>query len=86
MEAFHSRCKAENRLLFLDALTFADLERLVDQRITYSNGRRRHSSLGTPAPLTFLASFSSQRDDHNKQWSTLSKKWGALPQSRGQCD
>jgi hypothetical protein len=37
MEAFHSRCKAENRSLFLDALTFADLERLVAQRITYSN-------------------------------------------------
>ncbi|MBI2537697.1 MAG: transposase [Gemmatimonadetes bacterium] len=61
MEAFHSRFKSENRGLFLDALTFADLERLVDQRITYYNGRRRHSSLGNQAPLTFLASFSPER-------------------------
>lgn len=61
MEAFHSRFKSENRSLFLDALTFADLERLVDQRITYYNGRRRHSSLGNQAPLTFLASFSPER-------------------------
>jgi putative transposase len=60
MKAFHSRCKAENRSLFLDAMTFADLERLVAQRIAYYNGRRRHSSLGNQAPLTFLASLSAE--------------------------
>lgn len=55
MEAFHSRFKSENRSLFLDALTLADLERLVAQRITYYNGRRRHSSLGNRAPLAYLS-------------------------------
>lgn len=58
MEAFHSRFKTENRSLFLDALTFADLEHVVAQRIRYYNGRRRHSSVGNQAPLTFLASLS----------------------------
>lgn len=57
MESFHSRFKTENRSLFLDALTLADLERVVAQRIAYYNGRRRHSSLGNQAPLSFLASF-----------------------------
>ena len=57
MESFHSRFKTENRSLLLDALTLADLERVVAQRIAYYNGRRRHSSVGNQAPLTFLASF-----------------------------
>ena len=33
MESFHSRFKTENRSLFLDALTLADLERVVAQRM-----------------------------------------------------
>ena len=57
MESFHSRFKTENRSLLLDALTLADLERVVAQRMAYYNGRRRHSSLGNQAPLSFLASF-----------------------------
>jgi hypothetical protein len=61
MEAFHSRFKTENRSLFLDALTLADLERVVAQRLRYSNGRRRHSSLGNQAPLRYLASLSPER-------------------------
>jgi putative transposase len=60
MESFHSRFKAENRSLFLDALTLADLERVVTRRMAYYNGRRRHSSLGNQAPLRFLASFTPQ--------------------------
>lgn len=60
MESFHSRFKTENRSLFLDALTLADLERVVAQRIAYYNGRRRHSSLGNQAPLSFLASLSPE--------------------------
>ena len=57
MEAFHSRFKTENRSLFLDAPTLADLERVVAQRMRYYNGRRRHSSLGNQAPLYYLASL-----------------------------
>ena len=60
MESFHSRFKTENRSLFLDALTLADLEHIVAQRIAYYNGRRRHSSLGNHAPLRFLASYSPE--------------------------
>lgn len=54
MESFHSRFKSENRSLLLDALTLADLERVVAQRLTYYNGRRRHSSLQNQPPLNYL--------------------------------
>ena len=54
MESFHSRFKSENRSLLLDALTLADLERVVAQRLTYYNGRRRHSSLQNQPPLHYL--------------------------------
>jgi len=54
MESFHSRFKSENRSLFLDAPTLADLERLVAQRLTYYNGRRRHSSWRNQPPLAYL--------------------------------
>lgn len=57
MESFHSRFKTENRSLFLDAQTLADLQRIVAQRMAYYNGRRRHSALGNQAPLTYLASL-----------------------------
>jgi len=60
MEAFHSRFKSENRSLFLDAPSLADLRRLVAQRITYYNGRRRHSSLGNRAPLVYLSGLLPQ--------------------------
>jgi putative transposase len=60
MESFHSRFKTENRSLFLDARTLADLQRVVAQRMTYYNARRRHSALGNQAPLTYLASLSTE--------------------------
>jgi len=56
MESFHSRFKSENRSLLLDATSLADLVRVVGQRITYYNRRRRHSALGNQAPLAWLAS------------------------------
>ena len=57
MESFHSRFKTENRSLFLDASTLADLRRIVAQRMAYYNRRRRHSSLGNQAPLIYLGSL-----------------------------
>ncbi|MGE5287803.1 MAG: integrase core domain-containing protein [Micromonosporaceae bacterium] len=60
MESFHSRFKSENRSLFLDAPTLTDLRRLVAQRLTYYNGRRRHSSLGNRAPLVYLSGLHPQ--------------------------
>jgi putative transposase len=55
MEAFHSRFKSENRSLLVEAASFAELERVVGQRIAYYNRRRRHSALGNQAPLVYLA-------------------------------
>ena len=60
MESFHSRFKSENRSLFLDAPSRADLRRLVGQRITYYHGRRRHSSLRNQAPLIYLSGLLPQ--------------------------
>lgn len=60
MESFHSRFKTENRSLLLDAQSLADLARVVNQRMAYYNGRRRHSALGNQAPLAFLASQTPQ--------------------------
>jgi transposase InsO family protein len=60
MESFHSRFKSENRSLFLDTPSLADLRCLVGQRITYYNGRRRHSSLGNRAPLIYLSGLLPQ--------------------------
>jgi putative transposase len=61
MESFHSRFKTENRSLLVDAADLAELERVVGQRITYYNHRRRHSALGNQAPLVYLASLKSRR-------------------------
>ena len=60
MESFHSRFKSENRSLLHDASTLADLTRIVRQRIGYYNAQRRHSALHNQAPLTYLASFSTE--------------------------
>lgn len=60
MESFHSRFKSENRSLLLDASTLADLERVVAQRLTYYNGRRRHSSLQNQPPLRYLWGLGQQ--------------------------
>lgn len=60
MESFHSRFKTENRSLLLDAQSLADLTRVVNQRMAYYNGRRRHSALENQAPLTFLARLTPQ--------------------------
>lgn len=54
MESFHSRFKNENRSLLLDAANLAELVRIVGQRITYYNHRRRHSALGNQTPLEFI--------------------------------
>lgn len=61
MEAFHSRFKSENRSLLVEAASFAELERVVGQRIRYYNHRRRHSALGNLAPLAYLASLKPRR-------------------------
>jgi putative transposase len=61
MEAFHSRCKSENRSLLLEAPTFSALRRVVAERLQYYNHRRRHSSLGNQPPMRFLKSRMKRR-------------------------
>ena len=61
MESFHSRFKSENRSLLVEAASFAELARIVGQRIAYYNRRRRHSALGNQAPLAFLADLKVRR-------------------------
>lgn len=54
MEAFISRFKAENRSLLLDARSLTELAEVVDQRMWYHNGERRHSSIGYLSPLAYI--------------------------------
>jgi len=54
MEAFISRFKNENRSLLLDAPTVEVLERIVDERMHYYNGIRRHSVLANQPPREWL--------------------------------
>jgi putative transposase len=54
MEAFISRFKNENRSLLLDAPTVEVLERIVDERMHYYNGIRRHSVLANQPPRKWL--------------------------------
>jgi putative transposase len=54
MESFHSRFKAEGYSLFLDAVTFGDLDGVVDERMRYYNQERRHSALGYVTPMAYV--------------------------------
>jgi putative transposase len=55
MESFFSRFKTENKSLLLDAHTLEELKILVDERMAYHNGERRHSTIGYNAPKIYLA-------------------------------
>jgi transposase InsO family protein len=57
MESFHARFKVENRSLFLDAESLAELESVVRARLRYYNQVRRHSSLGMISPLECIRSL-----------------------------
>jgi transposase InsO family protein len=61
MESFISRFKTENRSLLLDAQTLEDLQLLVEERMAYHNGERRHSTIGYRAPAAFVAILSRGR-------------------------
>ncbi len=54
MESFNSRFKAEGHSLFQNAQTLADLIVVVEQRMTYYNTERRHSSINYAPPLTYI--------------------------------
>lgn len=54
MESFHSRFKAENRLLFWEQEDLPSLIKVVGQRIRYYNHVRRHSALDYQSPIRYL--------------------------------
>jgi putative transposase len=54
MEAFNSRFKIENRLLFWEQEDLASLKKVVGQRIRYYNHDRRHSALENKSPMRYL--------------------------------
>ena len=64
MESFFSRLtptlaggarETENKSLLLNAHTLEELKILVDERMTYHNGERRHSTICYNAPKTDVA-------------------------------
>lgn len=55
MESFLSRFKTENKSLLLDGHTLEELKILVDERMAYHIGERRHSTIGYNAPKIYLA-------------------------------
>lgn len=54
MEAFNSRFKTENRLLFWEQEDLGSLKRVVGQRLRYYNHVRRHSALQNKSPMRYL--------------------------------
>jgi len=54
MESFWAHFKGENVSLFLDAVTFEELERVIGTQIWCYNHERRHSRLGYRPPLEYL--------------------------------
>jgi putative transposase len=54
MESFNGRFKTEGESLFLEARTLPELKSVVDKRMQYYNGQRRHSSLNQVPPLRFI--------------------------------
>lgn len=56
-ESFFGRLKDENKDMFLEMKTFEELKKLIDQRISYYNDRRLHTSLKLQSPKKFILNF-----------------------------
>ena len=54
MESFNGHFKEENHSLLLDAQNLEALVEVVDQRMTYYNTERRHSSIDCLPPMTYI--------------------------------
>jgi len=54
MESFNGHFKEENRDLFWECQSLEELKAVVKEQMIYYNTKRRHSSLGNLAPLTYL--------------------------------
>jgi len=55
MEWFFGRFKTENQSLFHEAMNIWELRRVLAQQVDYYNRRRRHSTLGNTAPMSYVA-------------------------------
>lgn len=62
MESFIGHFKDEGRSLFLEAETVNELRQVVDQRMVYYNGQRRHSSIGYQSPLAYIRQVRDEND------------------------
>ncbi len=56
-ESFFGRFKDENKDLFLEMESFEKLKKLIDQRISYYNDKRLHTSLKLQSPKKFTLNF-----------------------------
>lgn len=56
-ESFFGRLKDENKDLFLEKETFEDLKKLIDEKISYYNNRRLHTSLKLQSPKKYTLNF-----------------------------
>jgi putative transposase len=56
MESFNSHFKNENRSLFWECESFAELTRVIADRIRYYNHHRRHQSLANRKPIEYIKS------------------------------
>lgn len=56
-ESFFGRFKDENKDLFLEIETLAELKKLIGKRIKYYNDKRLHTSLKLQSPKKFTTNF-----------------------------
>lgn len=62
MESFIGHFKDEGRSLFLEAETVNELRQVVDQRMVYYNGERRHLTIGYQSPLAYIRQVRDDKD------------------------
>lgn len=62
IESFFSHFKGEGHSLFLEAETMDQLRQVVDRRMAYYNGERRHSSIGCQPPLAYIQQVRDEMD------------------------
>lgn len=60
IESLWGRMKTEIGSRIVEARSFPELERVIDERFRYYNRRRRHSQIGNQPPVTHLANLLGQ--------------------------
>ena len=62
IESFWGRMKVEIGSQISEAGTFAELQSVIAERMSYYNTRRRHSRIGNRVPLDYLRTHASRYD------------------------